>query len=190
MRINLIFFFVIVLARLWGQGVSIDLLTTPWQCNKGTAQVRTNLKLDKDSVKFEWSNGQNQQVIGNLETGDYSVRVKYVYKQDTVYVKRDTTLRFSIEKKLCYVVVPKYFSPNDDNYNDKLFIQNTDAHPAFEFSVYNKWGQRVHHQQQTYEPWDGKWQGIDVPDGAYFYIFIYNKNNTAVYEKGDITILR
>ena len=172
------------------QLATFELLTTPWQCNKGTAQVRTNLQLTKDSVKFNWSTGQSNQVIGGLETGEYSVKITYTHKKDTLYQHRDTTLWFSIEKKLCYVVFPKYFSPNGDNYNDLFLISNIDAHPNFELTVYNKWGQRVHHQQQTFEPWDGTWLGVDLPDGTYYYVFLYNKDNTSVIERGDITILR
>jgi hypothetical protein len=48
----------------------------------------------------------------------------------------------------------------------------------------------VHSQKGTYTPWDGKWNGINVLDGTYYYVFYYDGGNKHDLVKGDVTILR
>jgi large repetitive protein len=38
--------------------------------------------------------------------------------------------------------------------------------------VYNRWGNLVYRQKaySNQNPWDGRWNGADLPDGPYYYI--------------------
>lgn len=144
-----------------------------------------------DTTLITWSNGDvNTLQVFGLTQGDYNVHVTIKHHQDTLTFLKDTTLYFSIEKELCAVTVDKYFSPNDDNYHDVMGVTNAQFHPNFELIIYNKWGQRVHAQRHEYTPWNGKWNGIDLPDGTYYYIFFYNEAERSNLVKGDVTILR
>ena len=48
----------------------------------------------------------------------------------------------------------------------------------------------MHSQKGTYTPWDGKWNGIHVPDGTYYYVFYYDGGHKNKHVKGDVTVLR
>jgi gliding motility-associated-like protein len=160
------------------------------QCEKGSALLFLDPPQVKDSVVIEWSGGQaNQTYLRGLSAGNYFVRV-YILRRDSARQKMDTTVYFTINKERCPLSIPKYFSPNADNYNDLLEIANIDKYPEFELFIYNKTGQRVHHQKDTYEPWDGKWLGMDLPDDSYYYLLFYDKKNKEQFVKGDLTILR
>ncbi len=160
-------------------------------CLKANASIEISGTVPADTIEILWSNGQvNSKYVYDLSSGDYSVRVKIKHLEDTVPSFKDTTLYFSIDKELCQVSVDKYFSPNDDNYHDVLNILNAEYHPNFEFCIFNRWGQQIHSQKRKYTPWDGKWLGVDQPDGAYYYIFFYDDANKNKLVKGDITILR
>jgi gliding motility-associated-like protein len=108
----------------------------------------------------------------------------------TINGSLDTTITIKVEKDKCKVVMSNHFTPNGDSYNDVWSVGNTQYYPKFELFVFNKWGQQVHSQRGTFEAWDGKWNGINVPDGTYYYVFYYDSGNKRELEKGDVTILR
>ena len=162
----------------------------PEDCSDGSALVRLDGTYPPDTLNIWWSTGEKDlRHVNGLKAGDYHVRVRLVNKDSLVFVK-DTTIWFSIEKVPCPLMVPKYFSPNDDNYNDTFTIGYIERYPEFELFIYNKSGQRVHHQKDTYQPWDGKWLGMELPDGTYYFVLFYNKKNQSEFLSGDITILR
>lgn len=162
------------------------------QCSKGAAGLQIDTIKTTDILTIDWSNGQsNVFSINNLDKGDYSVRVIIKAQPDTVLLtKIDTTITFMIEKVECPVVVSNHFTPNDDNYNDRLQIYNIEKYPKFALYIYNKWGQQVHSQKENYIPWDGTWNGIKVLDQTYYYVFYYDGGDKSKVLKGDITILR
>lgn len=167
------------------------LITYPESCLKGSANLSVTGKEDSDSLITNWSNGENNSLQAlNLPSGNYSLQLKLKRKNDSLRPPFDTTFYFSIEKEPCPVYVDKYFSPNEDNYHDLMGISNISFFPDFELEIFNKWGQKVHSQKGTYTPWDGKWNGIDLPDGTYYYMLFYEAGNKNKSVKGDVTIIR
>lgn len=162
------------------------------ECTKGAAGLQIDTIKTGDILTINWSNGEsNVYSIKNLDAGNYSIHVVIKSQPDTVLItKKDTTINFTIDKTDCPVVVSNQFTPNGDNYNDYLQIYNVDKYPKFELFIFNKWGQQVHHQKEKYTPWDGTWNGINVPDQTYYYVFYFDGGDKKKILKGDITILR
>jgi gliding motility-associated-like protein len=153
-------------------------------CNKGSAGIQITGLQTNDTLTVIWSTGQTGVFsIGNLNAGNYSVHV-------TIKGKLDSTINITVGKEDCLVYISKSFTPNSDNYNDFWQISNTEYYPNFELFVFNKWGQQVHSERGTYTPWDGKWNGINAPDGTYYYVFYYDGGNKNKLLKGDVTVLR
>jgi len=154
------------------------------ECSKGAAGIQIEGLSVSDTVSTYWSNDQyNVNAINNLNAGSYFVHL--IINHST-----DTTINFNIEKIECKVIIANHFTPNGDNYNDRLQISNIQNYPNFELYIFNKWGQQVHSQKQNYTPWDGTWNGINVLDETYYYVFYYDGGNKHKTIKGDITILR
>jgi gliding motility-associated-like protein len=160
-------------------------------CTKAAASLQITGTLPSDTVKIEWSTGETDILrLNNLSGGYYSVSISIKRFQDSTLYLQDTTLLFSVPKENCPVTVDKYFSPNGDNYHDVMSIVNAQFYPNFELNIFNKWGQKVHTQSREYQPWDGKWNGIDLPDGTYYYVFFFDSEEKTKLTKGDVTILR
>lgn len=71
---------------------------------------------------------------------------------------------------------PKLYSisPNGDNHNERLEIDNIQYFPENELLIFNRWGDKVWGNKNYNNidvVWDGKNQsGVELPDGTYFYI--------------------
>ncbi|PBQ31444.1 hypothetical protein CNR22_06595 [Sphingobacteriaceae bacterium] len=191
LKIILSFFFLSGTKPFYAQQPYKFTLTTNKEfCLKGSAALEISGTNPVDTITIKWSDGsRNVNQIYELAGGDYSVFVR-IKHHDSLTVIKDTTFFFSIDKEVCAVSIDKYFSPNDDNYHDLMGVYNAQYHPNFELTIFNKWGQQVHTQKNSYIPWDGKWNGIALPDGTYFYVFFYDSSDKTKLVKGDVTILR
>lgn len=185
LKICLLFLFICNCAVVFSQTAYT---LTPSQknedCTKGSAAIDIQGLQSTDTITVAWSNGQSGVFsITDIDAGNYNVHV-------TIKNKIDTTVNFAVTKEKCKVVASNHFTPNGDSYNDTWQLGNTDRYPNFELYVFNKWGQQVHSQKGNYTPWDGKWNGINVLDGTYYFVFYYDGGNKHDFVKGDVTILR
>jgi gliding motility-associated-like protein len=81
------------------------------------------------------------------------------------------------------------FSPNNDLRNDVWVIKNIQRFPDATVKVFNRWGNEVFASEKGYpKPWDGKFDGNQVPPGAYYYIIDLGQGFTP--KSGAVTILR
>ena len=88
------------------------------------------------------------------------------------------------------IEVPSGFTPNSDGNNDVWNIQLLEKYPNASVQIYNRWGQLLYEQPNGYSvPWDGKYEGKELPIGTYYYI-IDLKDSEAKPLTGPITIIR
>lgn len=84
--------------------------------------------------------------------------------------------------------IPNTFTPNGDHVNDVWQIRGLDRYPDADVRVYNRWGTTVYTSKGYHQPWDGQWNGAELPAATYYYII-----SSSVLVKpltGAITILR
>ena len=93
------------------------------------------------------------------------------------------------------IEIPDVFTPNNDGYNDQLLIENSGV-TEYEFTVYNRWGIIMHHDETGEVFWDGRTPaGVEAESGTYFYILnIQNSHSFTDYEDklvtGHVTLIR
>jgi gliding motility-associated-like protein len=106
--------------------------------------------------------------------------------QVTLVVSNDFGCIDSVTKTVIIIddilIFPNVITPNGDGKNDVFEIINSDKFPNSLLQVYNRWGKLVFEQQN----YGNKWDGSNLADGTYFYIFKYLDK---VYN-GSLTILR
>lgn len=88
--------------------------------------------------------------------------------------------------------IPNLISPNDDGANDMLFI-NCLEQGIFnnnEMVIYNQWGDEVFRAAPYRNDWMGTFEGKDLPDGTYYYIFKLDSSAATKPRTGFITIFR
>jgi gliding motility-associated-like protein len=67
------------------------------------------------------------------------------------------------------IYIPNTFIPDQNNRNE-LFIPVTDFDVvAWEFSIYNRWGELIFQTNDPKQAWDGQLNGVMSQDGIYSY---------------------
>ncbi|MBI1224885.1 MAG: HYR domain-containing protein [Bacteroidetes bacterium] len=87
-------------------------------------------------------------------------------------------------------VITTVISPNDDGYNDEFVIScvENDGYPLNTLYIFNQWGDKVYEAAPYKNDWHGTYDGKDLPDGTYFFIFQRDPDTPA--QKGFVMIYR
>jgi gliding motility-associated-like protein len=99
----------------------------------------------------------------------------------TIYIEN------AIDDKL---PVAKIFSPNGDGMNDTWKISNVESYSNYKLIIFTSSGEIVYEVAADYNnDWRGDYNGINLPEGVYYYFFQNNDNSNKVF-KGSITLKR
>jgi gliding motility-associated-like protein len=84
--------------------------------------------------------------------------------------------------------VPNTFTPNGDGFNDFWEVKGLIAYESSTVDVFNRYGERLYHSIGYGVPWDGNFNGRQLPAGTYFYIIDLKAGKPPL--SGSVTILR
>lgn len=88
-------------------------------------------------------------------------------------------------------LMPSAFTPNNDGKNDCYAIKYWGTITQLEFSIFNRWGERVFYTTQPGQCWDGTYKG--VPQDANVFIYMITAKTTCqpeVFRKGTFALIR
>ena len=100
----------------------------------------------------------------------------------------------SVELRVRYpgdtCVITSLITPNGDGVNDNFVVSCLEVqdHPLNKLIVFNQWGDKVYDAAPYKNDWKGTYEGRDLPDGTYFYIF--QRDPDVPVEKGFVMIYR
>ncbi len=162
---------------------------TPNDCegpdNNGSAGVF--VKGGTMPYAYMWSTGQNTDIINGVGNGAYWVNVV------DANLCADSALAVVGYDNCCKPFLPDAFTPNGDGKNDIYRLRwKGDVH-NLNFSIYNRYGERVFVSYQADVGWDGTYHGKPADMDVYFYDVKFdcgNKDGNRVEYKGDVTLIR
>ncbi len=89
------------------------------------------------------------------------------------------------------IFIPNSFTPDGDGHNDEFFPVHSGLIEVISFSIFDRWGKRIHHSQYLASPWDGVYQGKLCQQGVYNYTLVYrNRYRMKRIEKGVVNLFR
>ncbi|MBP7273956.1 MAG: gliding motility-associated C-terminal domain-containing protein [Saprospiraceae bacterium] len=136
---------------------------------------------------YEWNTGDTLPVLLITSTGHYSVTIVDACGNSS----EDAVEILSSENLTCNLVFPTAFSPDGDGVNDSFGCITDCCIIAYEFSIYNRWGQRVFITQTLDDKWHGTMEGFGVSSDVYVWTAkIKLASGQTILRKGDITLLR
>jgi gliding motility-associated-like protein len=88
-------------------------------------------------------------------------------------------------------LMPNAFTPNNDGKNDCFGVKYWGVILELDFSIYNRWGQRIFHTNQPGQCWDGTLNGQPQNPDVYIYM-IKAKTfcDQSIFRKGTFTLIR
>lgn len=124
---------------------------------------------------FDWSPGAltgNVNVLAPTVTTEYQV---YAYNQNCTSETKPFVITV-LQNCDCKLIVPNIFTPNGDQVNDVFNVQNpqTCEISAYEFVLYNRWGDLVWRSEKVEDLWSGKCLMGNCSDGTYFWVITYS----------------
>ncbi len=88
------------------------------------------------------------------------------------------------------IFIPTAFTPNGDGKNDRFQVLPLDNYKLVHLIIYNRWGQLIFKAVDKYNAWDGSYQGIIQPTGAYIYhLELLGPGNRKVIKQGTVMLL-
>jgi gliding motility-associated-like protein len=86
--------------------------------------------------------------------------------------------------------MPNTFTPNGDNLNDIFRIPTGVTITLHEFSIFDRWGNKVFSTGDTTQGWNGSSKGSKSPAGVYTYFIRGADDKGSILEKGSVTLIR
>ena len=74
------------------------------------------------------------------------------------------------------IEIPNAFSPNGDGVNDTWNVSAAIAFTNPQLKIFNRNGQILYESKGAFKPWDGKFNGHDLPVAAYYYTLFLNED--------------
>lgn len=150
----------------------------------------TGIKIDGATAPYSyvWTNEQggivgNELALKKAAPGKYYLTVKDRYNCIQMSPLMDFT---DIGRKV--LVVPNSISPNGDGINDTWKIQGAESYTSADFSVFNRYGERVFYSRGYTLEFDGSVKDRHLPGGVYYYVI--DLNGDCPNLTGSLTIIK
>jgi gliding motility-associated-like protein len=150
-------------------------------------QVTLNPTVSGSNLKYLWSpsTGISDSTILNPV---FSPTVDTKYTLKVTSGDGCTSLGQVLVSVLKTPVVPNTFTPNNDGINDTWNIKYLDTYPNAVVEVFNRYGAKIFSSNNYTTPWDGKFNGVVLPSGVYYYV-IDTKSRRKLMT-GSLTIIK
>ena len=144
---------------------------------------------------FDWSFGKNQSSSPlkdpnyvYMDQGYFDVSL-VAYQTFSNVICYDTVVKNLFVKPKLFVWIPASFTPNNDGKNDILYVRGPVK--TMNFIVYNQWGFKVFESNDPTQGWDGKYKGVEQPEGNYIWTLdVTTFDELSEKKQGEILLLR
>ncbi|KAF2507934.1 T9SS type B sorting domain-containing protein [Flavobacterium zhairuonense] len=161
--------------KLSNSAVIKNLEIQDWKDSDNIIEVQlTDTSLGNYEYSVDGSTYQDSNIFSSLATGDY-----------VVYV-RDKNGCGIVNQEVFLLNYPKFFTPNQDGYNDTWGIKFSETEPTINTKIFDRYGKFLK-ELNAYTTWDGTFNGKELPASDYW--FVVTRANGKVY-KGHFSMKR
>jgi gliding motility-associated-like protein len=153
--------------------------------------------------QIQWNFGDS--VSGNSNTSDLLI-AEHIFSEAKNYIitaivnltcgvdtvtKQVSLINCQKPQEECTVFVPNAFTPDGNEQNDYFYPRINCTLSKYEFSVFNRWGERVFNSITPNEKWNGTYKNGICSSGVYSFFVVYQFENSELkIEKGNINLIR
>ncbi|MBI1308221.1 MAG: T9SS type B sorting domain-containing protein [Bacteroidetes bacterium] len=142
-----------------------------------------------ETGEFEWSDqSTDKQLI---------YENKFITKPDTIWLRisrngcsaSDTVVILPCLKTV--VFIPNAFSPGNGFVNDFFGVTGLENPQMFDLKIYNRWGELIFVSTHVKDRWDGTFEGVSSPTGAYLYMLeAVSEDGERIHRAGTVTVVK
>lgn len=81
-----------------------------------------------------------------------------------------------VSKEITVLSIPKFFTPNNDGFNDYWTVKGMISHPAAQLRIFDRYGKMIKELQPFSIGWDGTFNGEELPSSDYWYVLKLEAN--------------
>ncbi len=153
---------------------------------------------DRSQNAVSWFWDFDRESFSTLEHPTYTFRDTGL-QEIKLIVTRDNGCQDTIVKVIDVVPIvmyhmPNAFTPNNDGANETFFGKGRlDGIKDFEFTIWNRWGERIFQTSDPDEGWNGRTQNVGelAPIGSYMYLVTYVGPRGELHKlKGNANLIR
>ncbi len=139
------------------QAAQIDLVdSSEWSLENNTIYVYVSGNGNYE-YSIDGSNYQDENWFENLEAKNY-----------TIYVNDKNGCGVAVED-INLLLYPRFFTPNDDGYNDTWQIYNDMGIHFVSLKIFDRYGKLLKTLDPNYQGWDGKFNDTELPASDYWF---------------------
>jgi gliding motility-associated-like protein len=87
-------------------------------------------------------------------------------------------------------LLPNAFTPNGDGKNDCFGVRKWGTVSNLEFSIFNRWGERVFFTNDPKQCWNGMYKGSWQPNDVFVYLVKANSACGKIFVKGTVMLIK
>jgi gliding motility-associated-like protein len=93
-----------------------------------------------------------------------------------------------VSKEITVLGIPKFFTPNNDGFNDFWTVKGMISYPTAELRLFDRYGKLLKELSSNSSGWDGTFNGQELPASDYW--FVFKMDATAPEKRGHFTLKR
>jgi len=101
---------------------------------------------------------QSHHVFFDIPGGKYTIYVKQMECDEVVVME------------FLHFFIPKYFTPNGDDFNDTFDLKGIDCFSSWKVSIFNRYGKLLYSAENRTVSWDGMYLNSPLPTSDYWYV--------------------
>ena len=143
----------------------------------------------------------NTVTINTTGTGDYEYSMDYlngIWQDSNLFTNvpggihqvfvNDKNGCGLVSKEITVLSIPKFFTPNNDGFNDSWTVKGMLSYPTAELRIFDRYGKLIKELRPTSTGWDGTFNGQPLPATDYWFVFKLDANTPE--KRGHFTLKR
>ncbi len=177
-------------------------VTNPSGCSRTrTIQVTASNQATIASIDIVDLVDFNTVTINTTGTGDYEYSMDYlngIWQDSNLFTNvpggihqvfvNDKNGCGLVSKEITVLSIPKFFTPNNDGFNDYWTVKGMLSYPTAELRIFDRYGKLLKELRPTSTGWDGTFNGQPLPASDYWFVFKLDANTPE--KRGHFTLKR
>ena len=93
-----------------------------------------------------------------------------------------------VSKEITVLSIPKFFTPNNDSYNDVWIVKGMESYPNSDLKIFDRYGKLIKELTPESTGWDGSFNGQELPSSDYW--FVLKLGPTSQEKRGHFSLKR